>query len=126
LARSYQSAIADAETSPGGIRLTPASLTGAAEQKAVDAIWGGPSALGLGFHRPLKIGDRITISSRDGKADRMAVVELQQIDGAGIGAPGVRFQLVTSRQDGVPDGQLVRFLIAVDGGPATPSGDKTL
>jgi hypothetical protein len=127
LARSYQAAIADAETSSSGIRLTPASLTSAAEQKPVDAIWPGPAAAqSLAFHRPLKIGDRISISSRDGKADRMSVVELQQIDGAGIGAPGLRFQLVTSRQDGVPEGQLVRFLIAVDGGAQAPAGDKTL
>jgi hypothetical protein len=127
LARSYQAAIADAETSSSGIRLTPASLTGVAEQKPVDAIWPRPAAAqNLAFHRPLKIGDRISISSRDGKADRLSVVELQQIDGAGIGAPGLRFQLVTSRQDGLPEGQLVRFLIAVDGGAPAPTGDKTL
>ena len=127
LARSYQAAIADAETGTGKMPLTPASLNDTGTQRPVDAIWPGTStARSLAFHRPLKIGDRITISSREGKADKLSVVELQQIDGAGIGAPGVRFQLVTSRQDGSPDTQLVRLLIAVDGGTSAPMGDKTL
>lgn len=127
LARSYQTAITDAEAGIGNLKLTPASLAETAEQRPVHAIWpGAVAAQSLAFHRPLKIGDRITISSREGKADRMSVVELQQIDGASIGAPGVRFQLVTSRQDGSLDGQLVRLLIAVDGGAPAPMADKTL
>lgn len=125
LALSYRNAIADARSGAGEARLTPA-LDEADEQKPIQAIWPGNATRGLAYHRPLKIGDRITISARQGKPDRLAVVELQQIDGAGIGAPGVRFQLVTSRQIGSAEGQFVRFLIAVDGGATAPEGGKTL
>ena len=127
LERGYRMAIADAEAYSAGIRLTPAALHEATQSKPVAAIWPGPSpAQSLAFHRPLKVGDRITISSREGKADKLSVVELQQIDGAGIGAPGLQFQLVTSRQDGPADGSLVRFLIAIDGATVAPAADKTL
>lgn len=126
LARSYRAAIADAGSDTRGIRLTPAALTDTAEPTPVEALWpGNPAARNSALHRPLKIGDHITISSREGKADKLSIVALQQIDGAGIGAPGVRFQLVTSRQDGLPDGPVVRLLI-VDGGAAATAGDKTL
>lgn len=127
LARSYQAAIAEAEVGASdNARLMPAAMTDA-EPRRVDAIWPGTSdSHRLAFHRPLKVGDRITISSRAGKPDRLAIVELQEVDGSGIGAPGVRFQLVTSRQEGAPEGTLVRFLIAVDGGTVAPASNKTL
>lgn len=127
LAQGFRTAIADAEAPSAAITLTPAALSDGGE-KPVAAIWPDPSAKqGLGFYRPLKVGDRITIASREGKADKLSVVELQQIDGAGIGAPGVQFQLVTSRQEGAPNAPLVRFLIAVEGSTApTTSAPKAL
>jgi hypothetical protein len=127
LSRSYGVALAEADAAPWTLSLTPA-LADAREQGPVKAIWTGKPGHGSAFRRPLAVGDRITIASRDGKPDRLSVVELEEIDGTTIGVPGVRFQMVTSRLEGASRGELVRFLIAVDPAASAPprTADKTL
>jgi hypothetical protein len=123
LARSYEAALAHGDA--GLSRVTPAALGEAYEQRPVNAIWTGGS---LGHHaalyRPLSIGERITFSGA-GKPDKLTVVSIEQIDGAVLGSPGVRFQLVTSKIEGPGEAGLVRFLVAVDK-PAPRPPDKTL
>jgi hypothetical protein len=123
LSRSYRAALShtDAGTA-GSLKVTPAALSDAGEPKPVEALWPGrPGEPSLAFRRPLTVGDRVTISSRDGKPDRLSVIEVDQVDGVAVGAPGVRFQLVTSRLEGAPQGSLVRFLIAVDPAATVPA-----
>lgn len=126
LLRSYQIALAETDAGSNGLNVTPAALGDIGDQRAIDAIWPGKQS--QAFRRPLAVGDRVMITSRDGKPDRLSVVQVDLVDGAAVGAPGVRFQLVTSRLEGSPDGGLVRFLIAVD--PANTvqpaAADKTL
>jgi hypothetical protein len=112
LARSYQSAFADSDAR--AMRVIPAALAESTQTKPIDAIWTGKAdGHGLALYRPLGVGERITMSGRDGKPDKLTVVGVEQIDGAAFGSPGLRFQMVTSKLDGGED-RLVRFLIAIE------------
>ena len=97
LANNYGAALAEAETS--WTSLPP-------------NIW--LSRLGgSGPDTALATGDTITISTKDGRPQVIEVTARELIDGDLIGAPGIRFQLVTGRPAG-PTGAQVRFLFATD------------
>jgi len=113
LGRSFESAMAQTETDAGAPLPTPVSLNGAAPVKAVRAVWPGTSAESFALQRPLTLGDHITISSAGGRPEKLAIVGLAEVDGAAIGAPGVKFQMVTSKADG-NSAALVRFLVAIE------------
>ena len=95
LASNYGAALAEAETSwttlPPNIWL---SRLGS----------GGPDTA-------LATGDTITIAAKDGRPQVIEVTGREMIDGDLIGAPGLRFQLVTGRAAGT-SGAPVRFLFA--------------
>ena len=84
------------------------------------------------FAKPLALGDRITISGRDGRARQLEIVDLKAIGTApvkvGTNAPVQRLLIVTCRTVGeAADQGQVRFIVEADPvepAPATPA--KTL
>ena len=111
LARTYQRALADVDTTwsaqpSGQVWLSRAPATTPA----------------------LAVGDTITIDARAGGQKTIRVTALEQIDGEGLGLAGVQFQIVTGQPVG-SDPETVRFLFAVElpsQGPGVPSSDRAL
>jgi hypothetical protein len=126
LDRSFGPALAAAETGTGALRLTPASMMGS-QDRAADSIWSGAAnGSNLALRRPVALGDQITISSGAKRPEKMSVVQIDSLDGAAIGAPGTRFQLVTAKVEGATDSSLVRLLVAIDPANSVSNTDKTL
>jgi hypothetical protein len=105
LANGYGSALAEAET----------SWTSIPHNIWLSALSGGSAAP----EKPLAAGDTITIAAKDGRPQVIEVTGLELIDGDLIGAPGLRFQLVTGRAVG-RSGAPVRFLFATETQPPAP------
>ncbi len=127
LGRGFATAMAKTDAEAGALALTPAAYNNAQAIKPVAAVWPGLSAgQTLGLQRPLTLGDHITIASADGRPEKLSVVGLAQVDGASIGAPGLQFQMVTSRSDDAGSPALVRFLIAIEPPAQQAEANKTL
>ena len=101
-----------------------------------DTTWdtGRPQNLWLSRHeqvpalrRALSVGDRVTIAGT-GSSDSIDVTGLEVVDGAPLGLPGTKLQIVTGHSANGPAGETVRFLFAVEPTPANTVGksDKVL
>lgn len=115
LAGNYRHALADADTAwtslPKNVWLS--GLGGADERT----------------DRLLAPGDTITLDGKDGRLEVISVTNREVIDGGLLGAPGVRFQLITGQTtDRHP--RTVRFMFATDTPAAThiekPATDRVL
>ena len=108
LARSYGSALADAETSWSPRNAGHLWLSRLGEQPAL-------------LRRAVAVGDKITVGGLQ-HPDVFEVVALEQIDGTRLGHPSLQIQVVTARPEGMPHEneirETVRFLFAVDNAPA--------
>lgn len=75
----------------------------------------------------LGIGDRISVKSAQGGQVVIEVTALEEVDGAGMGLAGTRFQIVSGR---LPDGgDTVRFIFSVEQpvtAPVAPQPGRTL
>lgn len=98
--------------SRGGASPTAGATLSVTGSPGVDAP--GMGTPGMGTTTALAIGDRISIAARTGGQDEIEVVELEEVDGAGLGLAGTRFQIVTGRHLGAAAETTVRFLFAVD------------
>lgn len=75
----------------------------------------------------LAIGDRISVKTAQGRQVAINVTALEEVDGAGLGLAGTRFQIVSGR---LPEGgDTVRFIFSVEQpatAPVTPQPGRTL
>ena len=84
------------------------------------------------FAKPLAVGDRITISGREGRERQLEVVDLRSVGGnaRGTGSHALRLLLVTCRVSGDGADQAsapVRFIIEAEpAAPARPAPAKAL
>ena len=98
LAQSYGQVLADSDTSWSTL---PSNLH-------LSSLGAAPVSTGA-----LSPGDTISINGRDGRPEVIDVVDIEVMDGEAIGAPGVRFQLVTGRSRVQRGDGLVRLMFAV-------------
>lgn len=81
--------------------------------------------LPLGLSKPVQVGDRIEIAGRDGQRT-LEVVDIREI-GSSLtrieSRPGPRLLLVTSREVGIGNPRLVRFIIETDQIPPVGIGE---
>lgn len=82
-------------------------------------------ALPFGLSKPVQTGDRIEITSRDGRLT-LEVVDIREI-GSNLtrmeSQPGPRLLVVTSREVGTGNPRLVRFIIETDQTPPVGIGE---
>ena len=71
----------------------------------------------LGFAGPMRVGDRIEISGRDGPRRRLEVVDVRAVavDGQSVEGHGPQLLMVSCRELGAGEKGLVRFVIEAEG-----------